>query len=116
MEYPYEFVDEKFELVGNHRNKMELYAYSGNIDLELLKHFCFDKKKNFDGYFYHIVLFDTKSNALFPLRNPFTAAYSDEETVKNIRAMYIHNTVNEYSKMKIYQSDKSEYPVLEFDV
>jgi len=107
--FPYQFVDTKSETEGNNQNKMDLFAYSGDLNIDTLKAFCKSQRNKFEtGTFYYVVIFDSKENAVFP-NNPLTAEYGiDEEPQKHIRAFYTYNKLNEYSKLDYYEKNKWE--------
>ncbi|MCD4745026.1 MAG: hypothetical protein K8R58_01870 [Bacteroidales bacterium] len=109
IQFPYEFVNSKTETAGNNENKMDLYAYSGELNIDTLKMFCKKHKDEFSlGTFYYLVVFDSKKNAVFP-SNSFTAAYGiEEEPQKHIRAFYTYNRLNGYSKLDFYKENKWE--------
>lgn len=109
VSYPYEFIDSKTETAGSNTNKMDLYAFSGEIELTNLKQFLREKKQSFkNGTFYYVVIFDKSENATFP-QDPFTAAYGlEEEPQKHIRAFYTYNKLNGYSKLDYYEGNKWE--------
>lgn len=109
--YLYKFIDTKTESASGNNNKMDLYAFSGDINITILKDFCKDQKNNFDsGTFYFIVIFDDVKNAAFPT-TPFTAAYGTEEnSQKHIRAIYTYNKLNGYSSLDYYEKNKWESP------
>ncbi|MBN1532118.1 MAG: hypothetical protein JXA20_05610 [Spirochaetes bacterium] len=115
--YPYKFVNSKIEDVGNNNNKMDLFAFSGKIDVTNLKDFCKTKKNNFkSGTFYFVVIFDDSKNAVFP-NSPFTADYGIEEAPqKHIRAYYVYNRVNGYSKLDYYEKNKWESSAISEDI
>ena len=107
--YPYQYVDAKTENYGVYLNKMELYAFAGAIDKELLKDFCRDKSdKGTNSGFHYIVIFDDVKNATFP-KNPMTAEYGvDENAMKHIRVFYTYNRVNRFSELRIYEKNQWE--------
>lgn len=115
--YPYEFVDVRKETAGLNDNKMELYAYNKDIDLDNLRQLCLSKKQSFqEGTFYFLVLFDEKENAGFS-KYPLTSSYGDDEDhLKHIRAYYSYNRLNGYSKLEIYETNKWESIAKEYDI
>lgn len=106
VSFPYEFLDTKQETDG-HQNIMDLYAFDGPFDIPNLKAFCLQKKSQSKAdWFYTLTIFDNKSNAGFP-DTPFTAMYgstigNDTEYSKHIRAIYVYNKKNGYSKLSVY--------------
>ena len=109
INYPYKFMDSKTETLGNNKNRMELYSYSGELNIDSLKMFCKEHKDKFlSGTFYFLVIFDNVENVIFPT-NPFTAEYGiDEEPQKHIKALYTFNRLNGYSKLDYYENNKWE--------
>ncbi len=109
VSYQYEFIESKTETTGSNTNRMDLYAFSGEIDLMNLKEFLKEKKQGFNnGTFYYVVIFDNQANAIFP-QDSFTAAYGlEEEPQKHIRAFYTYNKLNGYSKLDYYEENKWE--------
>lgn len=103
----YEFINTKTETTDG--NKIDLYVYSGNLNLDTLKTLCKENKQKFtSGKFYYLVVFDSKENAVFP-KDPFTAEYGMEETPqKHIRAIYTYNRINGYSKLDYYDTNRWE--------
>lgn len=116
MDFPFQLVDQKYQSPGQNLNKMELYIPTGDIEVEALKQFCLSKKTwaRFDD-FYFMVLFDKAENAAFP-QTPFTAAYSDEQPQKYIKAHYTLNSLNGYSKLHLYEKNKWESIAQEFEI
>jgi len=107
----FEFIKSKTEADEN-KNKMDLYTYNGEFNLDKLKTICKEKKEEFGngntGLFYYLVVFNNKDNAVFP-QDPFTASYGIEEVPqKHIKAMYEYNRKNGYSKLDYYDSNKWE--------
>jgi len=117
LKFPYEFLDSKMETENNSKNKMDLYAYSGNLNLDTLSEFCKNQKAKFEsGTFYYLVIFDKKVNAGFP-KNPFSAAYGvDEEHLKHIRAYYTFNRLNNFSKLDYYEKNQWESSAKTVDI
>ncbi len=109
--YPYQFVNSKIEKEGINSNKMDLFAYSGELKLETLKQFCRAQKDTFDsGTFYYVVIFDDAKYAVFP-NSPFSSEYGLEEiSLKHIRAIYTYNKVNGYSQLKYYDKNMFQSP------
>lgn len=99
----------KFELIKTKtetdepNSKIDLYAYTGSFSLESLKLLCKENKQKYNaGSFYSIVIFDSKDNAEFP-KDPITAQYgSEEDKAKHIKAFYLYNQKNGYSKLDYY--------------
>jgi hypothetical protein len=104
-QWPYEFVETKTEPDG-HKNVMDLYAFSGEINAEVLRKFCLQlKKKSNAKAFYYVVIFDDKKNAKFP-STPFTAEYGmDEVALKHIRAIYCYNKLNGFSEVRYHSAN-----------
>lgn len=117
QKFPYQFIDAKAETAGNNQNKMDLFAYSGDLNIDTLKAFCISQRNKFEtGTFYYVVIFDTKDNAVFP-NNPLTAEYGmDEEPQKHIRAFYTYNKLNGYSKLDYYEKNKWESTANTIDI
>lgn len=103
IDYPYSFIEKKIE---NNGNTMELYTVQSTVNIDTLKMFCLEKKESFSGgTFYYVVFFDSKENAVFP-NHPFTAFYGiDEEPQKHIKAYYEYNNLNDFSELKVYESN-----------
>jgi hypothetical protein len=106
--WPYQFVKTKTEQAA-YRNVMDLFAFSGELDLENLKSFCrYQKKNNNAERFYYAVIFDEASNARFPT-DPFTARFGlDEKAMKHIRAIYEYNNINGFSELSYYSKNSWE--------
>ncbi len=115
--YPYKFINSKSEAEGGDVNEMELFAYSGEINIDTLKMFCKERKKEFtSGAFYYIVIFDKKEKSVFP-NNPMTAFYGmDKEPQKHIRAYYEYNRLNGYSKLNFYEKNSWESTSEQYDI
>ncbi len=107
--FPFAFIDSKSETVGDNINSMELYVIPENFSTDTLKMFCQSKKESFNnGTFHYVVFFDNKENAVFP-NNPLTAFYGmDEEPQKHIKAYYLYNKKNGFSKLYIYDTNSWE--------
>lgn len=103
--WPYQFVQSKTEQTG-HMNVMDLYAFSGNFDLEELKAFCRERKKQSPAKaFYFIAIFDSATEARFP-SSPFTAHYDlDDDIAKHIRAIYTFNKLNGFSELQYHEKN-----------
>ncbi|MFB6456680.1 hypothetical protein ACE38W_15515 [Chitinophaga sp. Hz27] len=118
--YPYTFLEEKKEIKGfaQKDNTMQLYTSAQPINLDTLKSFCTDKKKNFSGEggaFHYVVFFDKKENAVFP-NNPFTALYGFDEAARHVKAYYEYNEINGYSKLCFFEKNSYQSPVQQFDI
>lgn len=119
-EFPYTFVKMKQESFGK-KNVMELYAYSGEFDIENLKEFCSKKKSSSPAeMFYYVVIFDLVKNAGFP-STPFTAEFGsdfdkDIKLKKHIRAVYTYNELIGYSKLSVYPKSQWDSTPNEYDI
>lgn len=104
----YQFVNSKTESDENH-NKMDMYTYSGDFDIDNLKTLAQENKAKFNsGTFYYLVVFDNKDNAVFP-QDPFTAEYGIEEgPQKHIKAIYTYNKNNGFSEIDYYDTNRWE--------
>ncbi|HMR83504.1 MAG TPA: hypothetical protein PKE30_10245 [Niabella sp.] len=102
----YQFIDSKTMIAGSNINRMDLYYYDGDIDLEKLKSFCRSCRDSVTSeLFLIVVVFRNKKDAVFP-NVPFTAAFGDERAaLSNVRIMYTYNSVNKYSKVEIYEKN-----------
>lgn len=111
VNYPYELIDSKVESAGAFENSMYLYTIPEQVNIDTLKMFCTEKKKEFNsGAFHYIVFFDSKENASFPT-NPITAFYGgDEKIMKHIKAYYEFNAVNGYSELHVFDKNSYESP------
>ena len=105
----FEYVDSKRERVDSHYNKMDLYTWSEDFVKEDLLRLCKMEKKKFkSGMFYHLVVFNNSSQAVFP-ENPFTAMFGLQyEVMKHIKAYYVFNRINGFSKLRIYEDNMFE--------
>lgn len=107
--YPYTYIQSKSETAGSNENYMDLYEWSGEMNLDTLRMLCREKKEWFaEGSFYFLAVFDSSANAAFPTQ-PFTAQYgTDEEALRHIRAFYTYNRMNGYSKLDYYETNSWE--------
>jgi cephalosporin-C deacetylase-like acetyl esterase len=117
VDYPYSKINAKTETAGNNTNTMELYTTPETMNLDTLKMFCKEKKDNMStGAFHYLVFFDSKDNAVFP-NNPMTAFYGiEEEPQKHIRAYFVYNRLNGYSKLNVYETNSWESKASTFDI
>jgi hypothetical protein len=108
-DWPYKFVQTKKDPKSPDGDIMDLFAYSGPLDIKQLKAFCKARKEQSKAkLFYFAVLFDNAENAVFP-SNPFTAEYGiDEDALKHIRAIYTYNRKNGYSELRHYDTNAWE--------
>lgn len=109
-DWPYEFVSSNSEQTG-YRNVMDLYAFSGELDVQNLRAFCHDRYQRSDAEaFYYVVVFDEAANAGFP-SYPLTAGFSlDENLAKHVRAICEFNKVNGFSELRHYDENLWESP------
>ena len=117
IEYPYTLIDYKEETTGGNTNTMEHLTSTGELNLDTLKLYCIDRKKQMNsGLFNYLVFFDSKDNAVFP-NTPFTAEYGmDEEPQKHIQAIYTYNTVNGYSQLTFYENNRWDSSPQTFEI
>lgn len=89
-------------------NQMTLFVVNNSISLDQLKAYCSNAKSNYtEGYFQILVFFKNPNNVRFP-NNPLTGLYMEEEDLKNIKAVYIINNINGYSKLDYYEKNSWE--------
>lgn len=114
---PYKYIQSKSETVGRNQNHMDLYVWSGAMNLDTLKMLCMEKKAMFEeGSFYYLAVFDSTTNVTFPTQ-PFTAEFGlDEEAQRHIRALYMYNRQNGYSKLDYYETNRWESVAQTLDI
>lgn len=98
---PYRFLKAKRE----DKHLMELYVRSGELDVDKLRALCREKKgSNGAEVFYFLVVFDSEDNARFP-STPFTAEYGlEEQALRHIKAIYVHNKKNGFSELRYHNN------------
>lgn len=98
-------------------NNMHLYECGGNPDVLEVIDFCKKNKEDREGeFFFMLTFFDQGINAKFP-DNPFTADYGlDEDVQRHIKAVYVYNQHNGYSKLSFYESNSWEGEPLIVDI
>jgi len=106
---PYKFVDTKTETSGQN-NVMDLYSYSGELNVDELSDFCKVRKdRSTTKGFHFVVIFDDAANARFP-SSPFTSKYGlEDDTQKHIRAIYVYNRSNGLSELSFHEKNIFEY-------
>jgi hypothetical protein len=113
----YSFIKAGNQKAGVFTNTMELYYLTDELNIDNLKAFCTSKKNSFktEGFLY-VVFFDDAQKANFPT-TPFTAGYAlDDDLMKHIKAMYIFNPVNNYSKLEYYNLNMYESVMQSIDI
>lgn len=104
-DWPCKFLGSKEE-GPRHRDVMELYAFSGEIDTEDLRSFCRERKATMPAEeHYFVVIFDGAKHAKFPTR-PFMFLYDgDEHVQKHIRAIYKYTRWKEQGELRYHEDN-----------
>ncbi|MCT2409437.1 hypothetical protein NZD88_17950 [Chryseobacterium antibioticum] len=102
-------IDSKKEIRSDGNfNQMTLFEVDEDISFTQLKDYCSNVKSDYtDGYFQILVFFKKANNARFPT-NPLTGLYTEDEDMKNIKAVYTINNMNGYSKLDYYDNNSFE--------
>lgn len=109
--WPYHFVKSKTERTGFALNVMDLYYYSGPLDVEVLKQFCLERKQHSPAKFlYYVVIFDELKNVQFPSGYMASQFELDDHAMQHIRAIYTYNITNGYSHLSYYGKNMWDGP------
>lgn len=124
--FPYKFLEAKRD-GERQQNLMELFVYKGEFDVDNLKKFCVQKRRDkgrdmTSEDFYFAVIFDDADHAGFPA-TPFTKLYrssleleKDTEYLKHIRATYSFNKKNRFSRLWVYEDNAWESKFLDIEI
>ncbi|EJL73607.1 hypothetical protein [Chryseobacterium populi] len=97
-------------------NQMTIFEVDKAINLEELKNYCSIVKPSYStGYFQILVFFKKPDSAKFP-DNPVTGMFMEDEDLKNIKATYIINNINGYSKLNYYEKNSFESVAQSIDI
>lgn len=106
------FLKERIDTFTNKTDEIQLFLLDDTVDLNELVLFCKEvKQQKLHGAMFHVfVFFDNENYAEFP-KNPITAGYTpdgESEVMKHIKAVYMYNQVNQYSKLSLYDKNALE--------
>lgn len=112
------YIDKRIEPFSDKSNYSQnlLFEIGDIIDLDKLTSFCSQEKaKIVDGMFHIFTFFDKKENAGFP-NNPSTGGYNDGDAGYHVKASYIFNLNNGYSKLTVYEKNSQDSRPYDIDV
>jgi hypothetical protein len=105
VRYPYKFINSIME----NSSQVDIYFYSGDLNIEMLKEFCKTKKKQSDyGTSYFIVIFNDEKIAA-GIKAPIeTSIGKDKLPLKHLRVFFEYNKDFDYSKITWYEKNSIE--------